>query len=309
MLVGMNFMLLLYRVFGRTGFSIVLFPVMCYYYLVRTEARHASRQYLLKIRTRMPPTETVRLTTFRHFLMFGETLLDKLLVWMGRIKREDVVFDTPAIIKQIDADRSGGVIVVSHLGNFEICNALAHEIPDLSLTILVYTQHAGKFNSLMKNVSGDVDVEVLQVTDMSPATIMMFADRVNAGGYIVIAADRTPVSGQGRVSEVDFLGSPAPFPQGAFILQGLLNCPLYLMFCLKEQEQYHIYVEPFEVDLEFQNRSTRQLQLHNAIQQYANRLEYYCLKAPLQWFNFFPFWSPAKAPQATHDSSPETGVH
>jgi hypothetical protein len=30
--------------------------------------------------------------------------------------------------------------------------------------------------------------------------------------------------------------------------------------------------------------------LNNVVQEYAARLEHYCLKAPLQWFNFFPFW-------------------
>jgi len=26
------------------------------------------------------------------------------------------------------------------------------------------------------------------------------------------------------------------------------------------------------------------------VQLYAERLQSYCLKTPLQWFNFFPFW-------------------
>ena len=306
MLIGMKLLLLVYRVFGRSGFSVCLFPVMCYYYLVRKEARQASRQYLLKVRPLLPPGEEAGLTSLRHFLMFGEILLDKLLVWMGRITREDVVFETPALIRQIDHDRKGGIIVVSHLGNFEICNALANEIPGMRLTVLVYTRHAGKFNSLMKGIAGDVDVEILQVTDMSPATIMMFAQRISAGGYIVVAGDRTPVTGQGRVSEVEFLGNLAPFPQGPLILKGLLDCPVYLMFCLKQQAKYHIYVERFDTDLKFHDRKARQQNLHSAVQEYATRLEYYCLKAPLQWFNFFPFWSNDQATKANHGSSTET---
>ena len=225
---------------------------------------------------------------------------------MGRITREEVVFESPATLREIDHVRKGGIIMVSHLGNFEICNALANEIPDLNLTVLVYTRHAEKFNALMKGVAGDAEVEILQVTDMSPATIMMFAQRISAGGYIVIAGDRTPVTGQGRVSEVEFLGELAPFPQGPLILKGLLDCPVYLMFCLKQQAQYHIYVEWFDVDLKFHDRKLRQQNLHSAVQEYATRLEYYCLKAPLQWFNFFPFWSNDQTTKANHDSSTET---
>ena len=290
MLTGMKSMLLVYRIFGRRVFSICLFPVMCYYYLARKEARLASREYLQKIRPLLPPEQTVSLSSLRHFLMFGEILLDKLLVWMGRITRADVVFETPDTIRQMELSGKGGIIVVSHLGNFEICNALAHEFPDIRLTVLVYTRHAGKFNTLMKRVAGDVDVEIMQVTDMSPATIMIFAQRINAGGYIVIAGDRTPVSGRGRVSVVEFLGDFAPFPQGPLILAGLLECPVYPMFCIKKKALYHVYIELLGEDLKFSDRKARQKNLQAAVQEYAARLEYYCLKAPLQWFNFYPFW-------------------
>jgi predicted LPLAT superfamily acyltransferase len=225
---------------------------------------------------------------------------------MGRITREDVIFETPETITRMAQSGEGGIIVVSHLGNFEICNALAQEFPDINLTVLVYTRHAGKFNTLMKRVAGDVDVEIMQVTDMSPATIMIFAQKINAGGYIVIAGDRTPVTGQSRVSVVDFLGGPAPFPQGPLILAGLLKCPVYPMFCLKQGPQYHVYIELFGEDLKFHDRKARQQNLQDAVQEYAARLEYYCLKAPLQWFNFFSFWRNDPLAKASHPVSSES---
>jgi predicted LPLAT superfamily acyltransferase len=303
MLIGMKLLLQVYRIFGRRGFSICLFPIMCYYYLIRKEARQASRQYLHKIKPLLPPEQRASLTPLRHLLMFGEILLDKLLGWMGQITMEDVVFESPDTIRQIDISRKGGIIVVSHLGNFEICNALANKVPDLRLTVLVYTRHAKKFNTLLKNVASGDDVEILQVTDMSPATVMMFAQRISSGGYIVIAGDRTPATGQGRVSTVEFLGDLAPLPQGPFILAGLLKCPVYLMFCLKQQTKYHIYAELFKEDLKFDDRKARQQNLQTTVQEYAARLEYYCTKAPLQWFNFFPFWSGDQLAKTSHRSS------
>jgi len=290
-LIGMKILLLVYRIFGRLGFRVCLFPVMSYYYLIRKEARQASNQYLQKIRPLLPVERQASLSSYRHFLMFGEILLDKMLVWMGRIRKEDVVFETPDTIKEIEINRKGGIIIVSHLGNFEVCNALANQVPDMRLTILVYTQHAEKFNTMMKRVAGNTDVEIMQVTDVSPATAIIFSERINAGGYIVIAGDRTPVTGQARVSTVNFLGGLAPFSQGAFILAGLLKCPVYLLFCLKQQAQYHVYIENFTDCLKFHDRKQRLRTLNNAVQEFAARLECYCLKAPLQWFNFFPFWS------------------
>lgn len=301
----MKFLLLIRRVFGRRGFRLLLYPTMAYYYLSKSEARAASKEYLQQVSPYLPEQTRNGLSSFQHFLMFGEILMDKLLVWMGKILRNDVEFETPDTIREIETERKGGIIIVSHLGNFEVCSALANQVPDLKLTILIYTRHARKFNKLMKRASGATDVEIMQVTDISPITAMQLSERINAGGYIVIAGDRTPVTGQKWVSRVRFLGRDAPMPQGAFVLAGLLKCPVYLMFCLKQRDRYHIYVELFARRLEFGNRKKRREALDTAIQKFALRLEHYCLKAPLQWFNFFPYWDDASAPDAGPVASAE----
>ncbi|RLA19562.1 MAG: lipid A biosynthesis acyltransferase [Gammaproteobacteria bacterium] len=288
-ILGMKLLLLIYRLLGRKGFKLLLLPVMSYYYFFKKEAREASKQYLDQLRPFLANEKSGSLSSFNHFLMFGEVLLDKILVWMGDIRREDVVFEMPTVLEKIDNSHKGGVIIVSHLGNTEVCSALAHQIPDIRLTLLMYTEHAQKFNAMIKKVSSGAQIEILQVTDISPATAMVLSERIEAGEYIVIAGDRTPVTGLERVSKVRFLGKKAPLPQGAFILGSLLKCPVYLMFCLKEQAQYHIYVELFSPLLKF-HRKEREVEINSCVQRYADRLEYYCLKAPLQWFNFFPFW-------------------
>ena len=307
-LAGMRFLLLVFRLLGRRGFLIFLFPVISYFYLFRREARQSSKQYLHQVRPFVSADQRASLSSFRHFLFFGEILMDKLLVWMGQIRREDVVFETPNTIAKIENSNKGGVIIVSHLGNFEVCSALANQIPRLRLTILVYTHHAEKFNTLMKRVTGRVNVKIMQVTDVSPATAMLLSERVNAGEYVVIAGDRTPVTGQRRVSEVTFLDKIAPMPQGAFILAGLLQCPVYFMFCLKQQAHYHVYLELFTECLKFNIRKDRLVTLDKAVQGYSSRLEHYCLKAPMQWFNFFPFWSDSQIPEVSRVAPTESDI-
>jgi len=288
-LAGMKCLLLAYRLFGRTGFRILLLPVMAYFYLTRTESRHASRDYLARIKQQLPTEKRQGLTPFRHFWCFGEILLDKLLVWMGHIRHEDVIFETPAAFEALDRSKTGGLIIVSHLGNTEICSALAHQLPGIKVTMLVYHHHAEKFNRLMKQTSANASVHLMQVTDITPATAMLLAERIEAGEYIVIAGDRTPVNGSGRTSVVNFLGGRAAFPQGGFILASLLRCPVYLMFCLKESGCYHLYLETF-ADRVLLPRKEREAQLKTRVQAYADRLAAYCCRVPLQWFNFFSFW-------------------
>ncbi|MEH6626331.1 MAG: lipid A biosynthesis acyltransferase [Motiliproteus sp.] len=288
-ILGMRILLLVHRFFGRRGFRFLLFPLILYYYLSQPVARDSSKQYLQLLLPYISPEKRTELSSFRHFMMFGEVLLDKFLAWMGRIGKNDIVLETASEFAQLGKDGKGGVIVVSHLGNTEICGALAQSLPNIRLTALVYTLHSEKFNTLVDKVNKNSQIEMMQVTEISPATAMILSERVAAGEYIVIAGDRTPVTGQSRISLVRFLGKLAPMPQGAFILAGLLKCPVYLMFCLKAKSKYHIYLERFSGRIEF-SRKLREQAINTAVQQYAERLEYYCIKAPLQWFNFFPYW-------------------
>ena len=105
----------------------------------------------------------------------------------------------------------------------------------------------------------------------------------------MIAGDRTSVTSPGRVIYSSFLGEPAAFSQGAFILASILDCPVYFLFCLKEKNNYRVIFEHVAETLKF-SRKNRQASLTAVVDQYAKRLEHYCLAYPLQWFNFFNFW-------------------
>lgn len=305
-LFGMKFLLLVYRLFGRAGFRCFLYPVMVYYYFSRREARESSQQYLQRLSPFLTPQQRVPLSSFKHFFAFGEMMLDKFLVWMGRLGKDDVVFETPEVFEQLRENKSGGVIIVSHLGNMEVCKALSHQFPGICMTVLVHSEHAEKFNSLIKKADTGGNVKALEVADMSPATAMILQERIEAGEYIVTSGDRTPLRGQERTSTVQFLGAGAPMPQGAFILAGLLRCPVYLLFCIKQQAHYHLYAEHLLDRLKF-SRKDRQQAISDGLQQYAERLQHYCTIAPLQWFNFFPFWDDVSESKETDSTLSTAG--
>ncbi|MFH7611482.1 glycosyl transferase, partial [Pseudomonas syringae pv. tagetis] len=90
----------------------------------------------------------------------------------------------------------------------------------------VHTAHAQRFNRLLRRLDPLAAVELVQVTEMGPATAMMLADKVAAGGFVAIVGDRTPVGG-GRCLSADFLGQRAPFPIGGYVLAAALGCPVY----------------------------------------------------------------------------------
>ena len=81
---GMRFMIWLNRRVGRFAFNIVLIFVMAYFFLRRGEARKASLEYLDRVRRSYPGAigRGPKLWwSYRHFFIFGQSLLDKYLAW------------------------------------------------------------------------------------------------------------------------------------------------------------------------------------------------------------------------------------
>ena len=97
-----------------------------------------------------------------------------------------------------------------------------------------------------------------------------------------------PLKGD-RSTEVALLGEPALLPQGPWLLAGLLRCPVNLLFCTRQGARYRVSIARLSDAIEW-SRATRQAQIALWTQRYADRLGAHCRQAPLQWFNFYPFW-------------------
>ena len=85
------------------------------------------------------------------------------------------------------------------------------------------------------------------------------------------------------------------------VLAAALRCPVLLMFALQQQGKLRIHCERFADPL-LLPRAQRQQALQEAVDRYAARLAHYALLAPLDWFNFFDFWT-LPDPQAHHKES------
>jgi predicted LPLAT superfamily acyltransferase len=289
---GMRFLLKVYLLAGRRVLQFFLYPVVSYYWLINRTGREASQKYLQRVKTVFPdmPIESGYWGCYRHFICFANSMIDKLAAWSGALSMDDVRYHGREAVQQYLSQGQGVLMLGSHLGNLEVCRVIAWIGKRVMVNVLVHTRHAEKFNSVLNEVSAGSRMNLIQVTEMNAATAMLLEDKINAGELVIIAADRVPVSAKGRVVEVDFLGQPAMFPQGPFILAALLKCPVFTLFCLKQQEKQHIYFDLFCERL-FIPRQQRQQGIQAAAEKYSKILQYYLPKAPLQWFNFYDFWA------------------
>lgn len=303
---GMKLMLAIYRRLGELPFLLLLIPVSLYYWWRNPLARRASQAYQRRLRSAHPDAVLPRPTTLRHFMAFGVTMLDKVRALHGEIPLEQVDnLDRETMRAAIESGR-GGVILVSHLGNHEICQALSALRPDLRLSLLMHTRHAQKFNALLRDSHRPGAVDIIEVSEIGPDTAQRLQRRIDEGGFVVIAADREPIGARGRARPLEFLGAPAAFPEGAFWLALLLRCPLYLLVCARHGRRYRVHFEALGDSLGVK-RSARDGWIAAHMTRFAQRLEHYCVRYPLQWFNFYPFWqdTASAARDAAHAGSEE----
>ncbi|KPQ22668.1 LpxL/LpxP family acyltransferase [Halomonas sp. HL-93] len=287
--IGMTLMVAIQRYLGRWPFRIVLWPVILWYFVMHGTARRASQAYLQRLTPSLAKRPLARRwQSYRHFLAFGDTLMDKVAAWSGDIPDDKLAGKGIEHFVTAIAGGRGGLILVAHHGNLDVVNALAERHQALKLRVMMHTRNARKFNALLERVTGRPRPHIMEVSEITPATAQSLAEHINAGGYVVIAADRLPLSGE-RTQRVNFLGDAALFPEGPFWLAALLRCPLYALACVREDGRFRIDFDAID-DTQQLPRRQREAWIADAMQRYADQLAERVRRHPLQWFNFYPFW-------------------
>ncbi len=119
-------------------------------------------------------------------------------------------------------------------------------------------------------------------------------ERLDRGELVGILGDRT-FSGE-RTVTCSFLGEPALFPEGPFLLAALLQVPVVLFFGLYQGDRrYAVHFELLADPIPF-GYNRRSDEIRPWVEQYVRRLEHYCRLYPYNWFNFYALSPPDTRP-------------
>jgi predicted LPLAT superfamily acyltransferase len=281
--LGMRLLARLAMWLGRGPIRVFVRAVTLYYFFARPSARRHSREFL-----RTVGVASGWLAVYRHLLRFAECTLDRLFFLRGETSGLDLRHHGHEHLANLARDRRGAILLGAHLGSFESLRCLGHA-RDLPLHIVADVRHAARLQGALARM---VPADKLRFIDAGGSTAGLALDvraAVARGELVAILADR--VSGP-RTVAVPFLGRPAHFPAGPFLIAALLGCPVYLAFGLYfPPRRYELYCEPL-ADVVRLPRTGREAALAEIVTAYAARLEHYCRLAPDNWFNFFDFFTP-----------------
>jgi len=305
---GMWLLYALFRVGGRLPFRLVLYPVVLWYWAIHRPAREASLEYLQRLQEATGALGHAPgwRDTVRHFFSFAETILDKMLAVGGRYRLDTIRFVGRELIEDLVRRRQGALLVTAHIGCLEMCQASAESTPGMKLTVLVHTVHAEQFNRMLERLAPGRGISLMQVTEISPATAVLLAERIERGEFVAIAGDRVPVvAGRATAVQVPFLGHAAPLPTGAYMLASLLKCPLLSLGCIRQGDAHEVVFDKL-ADRVVLPRGDRLGACAVHAHAFARGMERLLARAPYEWFNFFSFWNqpgalPAPAQPPRHD--------
>jgi predicted LPLAT superfamily acyltransferase len=289
--LGIKILLWIARTLGRAPFRVALFFVVLWFFPMRQVARLASRDYLRHL-YRFSQGQSPKPTNgnaFKHFFTFSETILDKLLA--VHAPKDNAFYEGGGAeyVRELLAQNKGAIFVTAHYGNLDMCRELFQTQRKVSITFFGYTGNATAFNEMLHDLGHEI--HMLDASQIGIETALILTQRLEEGGFIVIAGDRVPLTGTARTMTVPFLGAPAVFPVSPYWLAATLGCPIFSAFGRREGDAFRMSVTRLAERIVLpRDRKAREAAIAPYLKNYVTQLEQQCVEAPLQWQNFYPFW-------------------
>lgn len=291
---GIMFLFYSFKIFGSVICKIMMLPVLLYFYLFNGMARRNIGQYLKHYDQYFDTQKNGQWQVFKVFINFGFGIIDRLSAWQGRFEKLKLHKTNNQVFLDMREKQQGGLIIISHLGNFEISRIASAKNKGAKFNIFMHTQNAQKITQALEKINPGYTSSLIQGDGLNMKTAIELKEKVEQGEFVVIAGDRTPVANESAVTEVAFMGHKAQLPVGPYVLAKVLDCPVLTLFCTHTRAGYHVQFNQLAAAIQF-NKKNRGDVIQEHAQLYADQLEQMVKEAPLQWYNFHDFWKKGKA--------------
>ena len=191
--------------------------------------------------------------------------------------------------------RTGGILLMSHLGNWELAahrllQSGEQSLPGMKLLLYMGRKHKEQIEQRQKEdlAARGIKIIVVEREGNAPVDIVEGINFLRNGGIVSLTGDRLWREDQRSVA-VKFLGHVALLPESPFVFALLSRTPLLIFFAYRVGKQsYHCKVLP-PIHVAAKDRKDRQRAIREAAQAYADGLEETVRQHPFAWFHFEPF--------------------
>jgi predicted LPLAT superfamily acyltransferase len=258
----LRFVAFYYFLFSYTSSKIV-------YSFFRKKIGYGVRRSLIKV--------------YQNYYLLGQSIIDKVVLLSGIPNAFTFHFDGRDNLLKMAGLQKGGLLLSAHLGNWEIAGQMLQHL-DTRINIVMFDGEHRKIKEYIKSVTGNRAVNVILIkNDLSHIYAISEAFRNNE--LVCMHADRFMEGNRTLTS--DFLGTPARFPMGPFVLAAKFKVPVSFVFAIKETSlHYHLFAS----EIKDYSHLTREALMQEMLDDFVGELENKTKKHPEQWYNYYNFW-------------------
>ena len=262
----------------KTAYFILYFVAS--YYFIFLKKSNQSIFYYFKERLGYSYVKS-KLLVYKSYFTFGQTIIDKICITSGMRNKFTYEFDGLEILNKLLADKKGGVLISAHIGNFEIAEYFFSEIDvDFQINLVTSDLEHSAIKNYLNKISKVSKIKLIIIKD-DLSHIFEINAALARNELVCFTGDRYFEGVKSLKAEL--LGEEANFPAGPFLIASRLKVPVVFVYVMKEPNfHYHLYTREAQVS----HRDEKGL-----LKAYIDNLELMLKKYPLQWFNYFDFWS------------------
>ncbi|MDI1356472.1 MAG: lipid A biosynthesis acyltransferase [bacterium] len=227
---------------------------------------------------------------YQNYYLFGQVLLDKVALLSG-IKTNFIIEHEgyEENLKHLKDPQKGSILLSAHVGNWEIAGQKLERL-ETKFNVLMYDNEVEHMKEFMSKILGQKKFNVIAIRDGDMSHLVQLHEAFRNKELLVMHGDRY-LEGAETI-EKNFLGKPAKFPAGPFIMAAKFGVPITVVFSMKDStNRYHFYARKAIEVKRARTREEMEVAIRAASDMYVKDLEEIVKKYPTQWFNFYDFWA------------------
>jgi lauroyl/myristoyl acyltransferase len=250
----------------------------CYFVFLPGRLRHSLRFY----RALFPERGWMHALgcAWRQYQDFARVYTERLQV--DRMRYQS---DGEQYLQEAWEKRTGGVLVMSHFGRWEIgARLLARDRHPLTVIMGAQAPDQGVGVDMSRD---GVEVVAVRPGQRNALDVLQAVDVIRKGEVVALSADRA--WGDARVMRLPFLGWEVDVPIAPFVLAMTTRAPLFVVFAYRTGPgEYRFVCRPPRY-VKAASRAERERVLREAAQAYLDDLREMVRAWPEQWQTFGPF--------------------
>lgn len=216
---------------------------------------------------------------YRHYYVFGQTLIDRMAFRCGAGGRFGFEFDN--YDRFIDLiSHSGAVMIGAHVGCWEAGTGFFGHY-GRKINIVMFDAEHRRIKEVLAQGGRAADYKIIAVNEDPLTAMLQIKLALDEGEYVCFNGDRYLDAATAVPAE--FLGGRVRLPGGPFRIASKCRKPVIFYYAVRERGRKYRFLFT-DVPAE-ETRDERRL-----IDRYVASLEEVVRRYPRQWFNFYRFW-------------------